>query len=93
MNHEVFRCPGCLSEAMRAGVDRKGRPYFRCSACSAILFVRTATLGLHTVAHTLRLLNDDEAAERVRTRAANDATTCDQSLKKILGVASEAAHL
>lgn len=87
MSSERLTCPACLFRGMRAAMDRKGRPYFRCETCSAILFVRLGPLGVHTVANTLRLLDNAEAAKWVRTQAFKDAEGPGQGLRALLGVA------
>jgi|HubBroStandDraft_6_1064221.scaffolds.fasta_scaffold218743_2 hypothetical protein len=83
---EAFTCPACLFRGMRAAMDRKGRPYFRCETCSMIMFVRLGPLGVHTVANVLRLLDRDAEAAWVRAEALKDVAAPGQGLRALLGV-------
>jgi hypothetical protein len=85
MSNEAFTCPACLFRGMHAAMDRKGRPYFRCDTCSAILFIRLGPLGVHTVANVLRLLDNSEAAAWVRGEAYKDVAKPGQGLRDLLG--------
>jgi hypothetical protein len=87
----VFMCPACMFRGMRPALDRKGRPYFRCEVCSAILFVRVGALGVNTVANTLRLLDVPEHAEWVRTEAYKDLGTAGQGLPALMGIQQHSA--
>jgi hypothetical protein len=71
---------------MKAALDRKGRPYYRCETCAAILFVRLGPIGVHSVANTLRLLEAPTAIEWVRAEAFKDASGPSQGLRELLGV-------
>lgn len=84
----TFPCPCCVFRGMKVALDKKGRPYFRCETCSTIIFVRLGAIGVHSVANTLRLLENAQAAEWVRTEAFKDAAAPGQGLPDLVGVSS-----
>lgn len=63
-------CMCCLYPGMRVRLDKKGRPFFQCSSCSTIVFARLGEVGIHQVCSALELLENADAIEFVRARAA-----------------------
>jgi hypothetical protein len=62
-------CPCCLLRGMQLRLDKKGRPYFGCRCCSAMLFVRGGELGAFCASSTLRLLESADALAAVADTA------------------------
>jgi hypothetical protein len=63
---KVVMCPCCLMPRFRVRLDKKGRPFFGCDDCGAILFPRGGHLGLFNTIETLKLLEGDGVRKAVR---------------------------
>lgn len=84
----TYVCPCCLLRGMRCRLDRKGRPFFQCVTCSAIIFPRGGHLGLAQAAAAMRLL--DQEANLTWARAEGFARANTESVAAMLS-ASPAA--
>ncbi len=62
-------CPCCLLRGMQMRLDRKGRPYLGCRACTTMIFVRGGELGAFQAATLLRLLDAPETSSVVASQA------------------------
>jgi DNA-directed RNA polymerase subunit RPC12/RpoP len=70
----IFVCPCCLHRLMRVSLDKKGRPYFHCTNCSSRMFLHGGALGVHAVANTLRMLDNEAVLEAIRRASYEDAS-------------------
>ncbi len=67
-----YICPACLSRAMSARLDKKGRPMLSCEMCSQIVFARSP-LKLFNMLSVSKLLDDREMLKFVRETAVQQA--------------------
>ena len=65
----MMPCPCCVFPGMVVRLDKKGKPFFQCKNCGTIIFPRLGEMGIQTVRHTLRLLENMDAASWVKTSA------------------------
>lgn len=69
MDNNRMPCPCCVFPGMAVRLDKKGRPFFQCANCGTIIFPRLGEMGIQTVRHSLRLLENMEAASWVKSAA------------------------
>lgn len=79
-----FICMCCLMRGMRARADKKGRLFFQCESCGAIIFPRCGHVGLFSVANTLKLLDVPDAQKFVRGAAFASAEAGESALLDLL---------
>jgi len=79
-----YVCLCCLLRGMRARTDKKGRLFWQCESCGAIIFPRGGHIGLFSVAHTLRLLDTVDAQRYVRREAFAAAEAGESALMDLL---------
>lgn len=77
-------CPCCLLRGMQLRLDKKGRPYFGCRCCSAMLFVRGGELGAFCASQTMRLLDSAECLSVVADTARADCMRGPSALAEML---------